>query len=75
MLIWRGNLLHLPDNTECIVEIVRSAVSYRKKKGLKITWVSLSVSISSFELKRMLLLKWRFDWQSWKLKVPRAEEN
>lgn len=73
MLIWRGNLLHLPD--KCIVEIVRSAVPYRKKKGLKITWVSLSVSISSFKLKRMLLLKWRFDWQSWKLKVPRAEEN
>ena len=75
MLIWRGNLLHLPDNIECIVEIVRSAVPYRKKKGLKITWVSLSVSISSFKLKRMLLLKWRFDWQSWKLKVPKAEEN
>ena len=35
MLIWRGNLLHLPDNTECIVEIVRSAVPYRKKKGVK----------------------------------------
>lgn len=35
MLIWRGNLLHLPDITECIVEIVRSAVSYRKKKGVK----------------------------------------
>lgn len=32
MLIWRGNLLHLPDNTECILEIVRSAVPYREKK-------------------------------------------
>lgn len=32
MLIWRGNLLHLPDNTECICALGRVLP---EKKGVK----------------------------------------